>query len=63
MTAQPFADTGTRHTNQDAFFPNLVNDNGPVANDNNPSLEVVVFHDYYNYSLYAWEMYNIAVDN
>ncbi|KJS62186.1 hypothetical protein VM95_10575 [Streptomyces rubellomurinus] len=63
MTAQQFADTCTSLTNQDAFFHKLVKDNGPVANDNNTSLEVVVFDDYYNYSLYAWEMYNIAVDN
>ncbi|MGA5817822.1 M9 family metallopeptidase [Kitasatospora sp. NPDC094028] len=63
MTEQQFADTCTSLTNQDAFFHKLVKDNGPVANDNNTSLEVVVFDDYYNYSLYAWEMYNIAVDN
>ncbi|MFJ7279945.1 M9 family metallopeptidase [Kitasatospora sp. NPDC098663] len=63
MTAQQFADTCTSLINEDAFFHKVVKDNGPVANDNNTSLEVVVFDDYYNYSLYAWEMYNIAVDN
>ncbi|MFD8754468.1 M9 family metallopeptidase [Kitasatospora sp. NPDC059577] len=63
MTAQQLADTCTSLVNQDAYFHKVVKDNGPVANDNNTSLEVVVFDDYYNYSLYAWEMYNIAVDN
>ncbi|MFE6056392.1 M9 family metallopeptidase [Kitasatospora sp. NPDC056446] len=63
MTAQQFADTCTSLVNQDAFFHKVVKDNGPVANDNNTSLEVVVFDDYYNYSLYAWEMYKIEVDN
>ncbi|MFJ8478242.1 collagenase [Kitasatospora sp. NPDC094011] len=63
MTAQQNADTCTSLVNQDAFFHRVVKDNGPVADDRNTSLEVVVFDDYYNYSLYAWEMYNIAVDN
>ncbi|MER7585484.1 M9 family metallopeptidase [Kitasatospora sp. NPDC097691] len=63
MTAQQLADTCTSLVNQDAFFHKVVKDGGPVANDNNTSLEVVVFDDYYNYSLYAWEMYGIEVDN
>ncbi|GHF54478.1 protease [Kitasatospora xanthocidica] len=63
MTAQQLADTCTSLVNQDAFFHKLVKDGGPVADDNNTSLEVVAFDDYYNYSLYAWEMYHIAVDN
>ncbi|MEV7184363.1 M9 family metallopeptidase [Kitasatospora sp. NPDC093102] len=63
MTAQQLADTCTSLINQDAFFHKIVKDSGPVANDNNTNLEVVVFDDYYNYSLYAWEMYKIEVDN
>ncbi|RKT19172.1 microbial collagenase [Streptomyces sp. 1114.5] len=63
MTAQQLADTCTSLINQDAYFHRVVKDNGPVADDDNTSLEVVVFDDYYNYSLYAWEMYHIAVDN
>ncbi|MEU1283227.1 M9 family metallopeptidase [Kitasatospora sp. NPDC005856] len=63
MTAQQLADTCTSLINQDAFFHKIVKDNGPVANDNNTNLEVVAFDDYYNYSLYAWEMYKIDVDN
>ncbi|MFF4380000.1 M9 family metallopeptidase [Kitasatospora sp. NPDC001547] len=63
MTAQQLADTCASLVNQDAFFHKVVKDNGAVPGDNNTSLEVVVFDDYYNYSLYAWEMYKIAVDN
>ncbi|WP_316519915.1 collagenase [Kitasatospora brasiliensis] len=63
MTAQQLADTCTSLIEQDAFFHPIVKDNGPVKDDHNTSLEVVVFDDYYNYSLYAWEMYGIAVDN
>jgi microbial collagenase len=63
MTAQQLADTCASLVNEDAFFHKLVKDSGPVADDNNTSLEVVVFDDYYNYSLYAWEMYKIDVDN
>ncbi|MFD5465754.1 collagenase [Kitasatospora sp. NPDC127059] len=63
MTAQQNADTCTSLVNQDAYFHRVVKDTGPVADDRNTGLEVVVFDDYYNYSLYAWEMYGIAVDN
>ncbi|MEV7777589.1 M9 family metallopeptidase [Kitasatospora sp. NPDC088351] len=63
MTPAQLADTCTSLINQDAFFHKVVKDKGPVANDVNTSLEVVVFHDYYEYTLYAWNMYNIAVDN
>ncbi|MFJ9694759.1 M9 family metallopeptidase [Kitasatospora sp. NPDC101183] len=63
MTDQQFADTCTSLVNQDAFFHKIVKDNGPVKDDRNTSLEVVVFDDYYNYSLYAWSMYGIDVDN
>ncbi|MEV7598514.1 collagenase [Kitasatospora sp. NPDC089797] len=63
MTAGQNADTCTSLVGQDAFFHRVVKDGGPVADDRNTALEVVVFDDYYNYSLYAWEMYGIAVDN
>ncbi|WP_053074327.1 M9 family metallopeptidase [Chromobacterium sp. LK1] len=35
----------------------------PVANDNNTSLEVVVFDDYNNYAKYASVIYGISTDN
>ncbi|MEV0534756.1 collagenase [Kitasatospora sp. NPDC050463] len=63
MTAQQLSDTCTSLTNQDAFFHKVIKDNGAIPGDLNTSLEVVAFDDYYNYSLYAWIMYGIAVDN
>ncbi|MFB7905801.1 M9 family metallopeptidase [Kitasatospora sp. NPDC056076] len=63
MTDRQNADTCTSLVGQDAYFHRVAKDNGPVADDHNTGLEVVVFDDYYNYSLYAWEMYHIAVDN
>ncbi|MTW01888.1 M9 family metallopeptidase [Pseudoduganella ginsengisoli] len=35
----------------------------PVAQDNNTSLELVVFDDYTNYSKYAGRLYGISTDN
>jgi microbial collagenase len=35
----------------------------PVANDNNTSLELVIFDDYANYSKYASVIYDISTDN
>ncbi|MFF1905401.1 collagenase [Kitasatospora sp. NPDC058218] len=63
MTAQQLSDTCTSLINQDAFFHKVIKDNGAIPGDLNTSLEVVAFDDYYNYSLYAWIMYGIAVDN
>ncbi|MEO9386803.1 M9 family metallopeptidase [Chromobacterium phragmitis] len=45
------------------FHQMLQTRNQPVANDNNASLEVVVFDDYNNYSKYAGVIYGISTDN
>ncbi len=45
------------------FHQMLQTHNQPVANDNNTSLEVVVFDDYDNYSKYAGVIYGIGTDN
>ncbi|MFJ8042114.1 collagenase [Kitasatospora sp. NPDC096147] len=63
MSATELADTCTSLADQDAFFHSVVKDDGPVAGDRNKRLEVVVFDSYYDYSLYAWSMYDIEVDN
>ncbi|MEU6235615.1 M9 family metallopeptidase [Kitasatospora sp. NPDC047058] len=63
MTDQQLADTCTSLVNQDAFFHKVIQDNGAIPGDVNTNLEVVVFDDYYNYSLYAGSMYHIATDN
>ena len=41
----------------------LLTNNTPVANDNNKSLELVVFDDYTNYNKYAGAIYGISTDN
>ncbi|GAA3409030.1 collagenase [Streptosporangium vulgare] len=49
---------------QDAYFHNLVNDgNRPVANDNNTTIEVVVFHSSTDYRNYAGTMFGIDTNN
>ncbi|WP_169750192.1 collagenase [Streptosporangium amethystogenes] len=51
-------------TSQDAYFHNLVNDgNRPVANDNNTTIEVVVFHSSTDYQNYAGTMFGIDTNN
>ncbi|MFG3053120.1 M9 family metallopeptidase [Kitasatospora sp. NPDC048239] len=63
MTEQQLADTCTSLINEDALFHKVIQDNGAIPGDVNTNLEVVVFDDYYEYSLYAGAMYGIAVDN
>ncbi|OHX13359.1 collagenase [Chromobacterium sphagni] len=45
------------------FHQMLQTRNQPVADDNNTSLEVVVFDDYDNYAKYAGVIYGIGTDN
>ncbi|MGW0434794.1 collagenase [Micromonospora sp. NPDC003197] len=49
--------------NQDAYFHSLVADNGPVANDYNTTLEVVVFDSSTDYQTYAGPMFGIDTNN
>ncbi|MFB0631579.1 collagenase [Streptomyces sp. AB3(2024)] len=55
--------TCTSLANQDAYFHRVIGDKGAIPGDVNTNLEVVVFDDYTQYSLYAWAIYNIDVDN
>ncbi|MCX4781851.1 M9 family metallopeptidase [Streptomyces sp. NBC_01264] len=55
--------TCTSLVNQDAYFHRVIGDKGAIPGDVNTSLEVVVFDDYTQYSLYAWAIYDIDVDN
>ncbi|MFZ6820244.1 collagenase [Undibacterium sp. Ji22W] len=49
---------------EENYFHNmLVTNQQPVANDNNKSLELVVFDDYTNYSKYAGVLFGISTDN
>jgi microbial collagenase len=50
--------------NEETYFHTMMQSNRvPVANDNNTSLELVVFDDYTNYSKYAGVIYGISTDN
>ncbi|MET9469920.1 collagenase [Streptomyces sp. NPDC006544] len=63
MSPGQLENTCTSLVNQDAYFHRIIGDKGAIPGDLNTNLEVVVFDDYTNYSLYAWAIYNIDVDN
>ncbi|MFI6638852.1 collagenase [Streptomyces sp. NPDC050504] len=48
---------------QDAFFHGVVKDNGPVKDDNNTTLEVVVFDSSADYRTYAGIIFGIDTNN
>ncbi|MER6949540.1 M9 family metallopeptidase [Nonomuraea sp. NPDC000554] len=63
MTAGQLSGTCSSLAGQDAFFHNLVKDGGPVANDNNTTIEVVVFDSSADYQTYAGVMFGIDTNN
>lgn len=63
MTAAQLAASCTSLKNQDAYFHNIVRDNGPVANDNNSTIEVTVFDSSADYQRYAGIIFDISTDN
>ncbi|MFF2775864.1 M9 family metallopeptidase [Streptomyces sp. NPDC058052] len=48
---------------QDAFFHAVARDSGPVADDHNTTIEVVVFDTRYDYQVFAAAIYGINTDN
>ncbi|MFF8774171.1 collagenase [Kitasatospora sp. NPDC015120] len=48
---------------QDAFFHAVAKDNGPVADDRNTTIEVVVFHTRFDYAVFAAGIYGIDTNN
>ncbi|MFF1909712.1 collagenase [Kitasatospora sp. NPDC058218] len=50
-------------TGQDAFFHSVTRDGGPVANDQNTTIEVVVFHGRFDYGVFAASIYGINTNN
>ncbi|WP_380286126.1 collagenase [Kitasatospora purpeofusca] len=48
---------------QDAFFHAVAKDNGPVADDRNTTIEVVVFHTRFDYVVFAAGIYGIDTNN
>ncbi|WP_338845421.1 collagenase [Massilia sp. W12] len=64
MTAQQLADTCAALAVQESYVHKMLQTkNKPVANDNNSSLELVVFDDYSNYDKYAGAIYDIDTNN
>ncbi|MFI5529537.1 collagenase [Kitasatospora sp. NPDC051853] len=63
MTEANLAAACTSLTDQDAYFHQVVRDNGPVADDNNTSIEVVVFNSSADYKSYAGTIFDISTDN
>ncbi|MEU9126833.1 collagenase [Kitasatospora sp. NPDC048540] len=57
------AATCTSLVNQDAYFHSVLKDSGPVAGDNNTTIEVVVFHSSSDYQTYAGPIFGISTDN
>ncbi|WP_188301800.1 M9 family metallopeptidase [Streptomyces sp. CBMA156] len=53
----------TSLTSQDAFFHAVAKDSGPVKDDNNGTIEVVVFHSDFDYQVLAAVIYDINTDN
>lgn len=63
MTASQLSSSCSSLLNQDAYFHSIVKDSGPVANDYNSTIEVVVFNSSTDYQTYAGAMYGIDTNN
>ncbi|SEM33806.1 collagenase [Nonomuraea pusilla] len=64
MTSAQLTSTCSSLANQDAFFHDLARDGGrPVADDDNTTLEVVVFDSSTDYQTYAGPMFGIDTNN
>ncbi|MGV9903969.1 collagenase [Streptomyces sp. NPDC003388] len=63
MTSSELASSCSSLRSQDAYFHNVVHDSGPVANDDNSTIEVVVFDSSTDYQTYAGAMYGIDTNN
>ncbi|MEU5719238.1 collagenase [Streptomyces sp. NPDC020403] len=63
MTSGELASSCSSLRSQDAYFHDVVRDNGPVGNDNNSTIEVVVFDSSTDYQTYAGAMYGIDTNN
>ncbi|MEV7831919.1 collagenase [Streptomyces subrutilus] len=63
MTSSELSSSCSSLRSQDAYFHNIVRDNGPVADDSNSAIEVVVFDSSTDYQTYAGAMYGIDTNN
>ncbi|MFI5532977.1 collagenase [Kitasatospora sp. NPDC051853] len=62
-TTAQLAGACTSLTGQDAFFHAIARDKGPVANDLNSRMEVVIFDTSWEYTALAAAIYGIRTDN
>ncbi|MEU0933794.1 collagenase [Embleya sp. NPDC005971] len=63
MTSANLTQACTSLRNQDAYFHSVAADNGPVANDHNTKIEVVVFDSSTDYQTYAGAIFGIDTNN
>ncbi|MGP3990171.1 collagenase [Streptomyces sp. 3N207] len=63
MDAGNFDNACTSLNGQDAFFHKVAEDDGPVKDDKNTKVEVVVFDSDVNYQTYAGVIYGIDTNN
>ncbi|WP_327086145.1 collagenase [Nonomuraea sp. NBC_01738] len=63
MTSAELGATCSSLAAQDAYFHNLAQDSGPVAGDNNTSLEVIAFDSSTDYQTYAGAIFGIDTNN
>ncbi|BAJ27912.1 putative microbial collagenase precursor [Kitasatospora setae KM-6054] len=63
LTADQLATACTSLKGQDAYFHNVAKDNGPVADDKNTTIDVVVFHSSSDYQKYAGIIFGISTNN
>jgi microbial collagenase len=64
MTTAQMQDSCAKLQAEEGYFHNMMQTRSiPVANDNNTSLELVVFDDYTNYAKYASVIYDMDTNN
>ncbi|MFR9796358.1 collagenase [Streptomyces sp. MS06] len=63
MTSSELSSSCSSLRDQDAYFHSVVHDGGPVADDGNSTIEVVVFDSSTDYRTYAGAMYGIDTNN
>ncbi|MBW5247845.1 M9 family metallopeptidase [Streptomyces sp. P01-B04] len=63
MSSSDLSAACTSLKGQDAYFHGIARDSGPVANDRNTTIEVVVFDSSTDYQTYAGAIYGIDTNN
>lgn len=63
LTAAQLTESCGSLRNQDAYVHDIIADNGPVADDHNTTIQVVVYNSRADYQMYAGVMFGIDTDN